>query len=163
MCLSCFTSGSVSVYQTLPTTLIGTMIITIIIYVVIKRGVTSNMRGCCIFGPLTRECAVRPEPGLPQPSWLHHCAASSVALWPSQRKCAESCLDLDTWTWTWTWTPGQSHCWVQDHDQPGRACLGSEWIEWEGLWTDCYFVINKWPELVEPTRLSWLDVVFGMN
>ena len=38
------------------------MIITIIIYVVIKRGVTSNMRGCCIFGPLTRECAVRPEP-----------------------------------------------------------------------------------------------------
>ena len=47
-------------YQTLPTTLIGTMIITIIIYVVIKRGVTSNMRGCCIFGPLTRECAVEP-------------------------------------------------------------------------------------------------------
>ena len=62
VCLSCFTSGSVSVYQTLPTTLIGTMIITIIISVVIKRGVTSNMRGCCIFGPLTRECAVRPEP-----------------------------------------------------------------------------------------------------
>ena len=36
------------------------MIIAIIISVVIKRGVTSNMRGCCIFGPLTRECAVEP-------------------------------------------------------------------------------------------------------
>ena len=110
VCLSCFTSGSVSVYQTLPTTLIGTMIITIIIYVVIKRGVTSNMRGCCIFGPLTRECAVRParSPTTKLAPPLRRLLSRALTFAEKVRRVV---LVLDTWTESCLdSTPGQSHC-----------------------------------------------------